>query len=57
MLRDFFGSERLREFVRAWGSRRLSPRSLNYWALVLGREDRECLLTSCLATRSPLWKP
>lgn len=55
--RDLFGDERIRGFLRADGSRRLSPRTLNYWALRFGVEDRECLLTSCLANNPPLWRP
>lgn len=55
-LRDSFGDDRVREFVRTLGPRRLSPRALNYWALALGLDDRPCLLTSCLANRSPLWR-
>ena len=55
--RDHFGDDRVREFIRNDGARRLSPRALNYWALILGIEDRKCLTKSCLANKGPLWRP
>ena len=50
-----YGPGRIRDFIRADGARRLTPRALNYWAWVLDVGDRECLVTSCLRNRSPLW--
>ena len=50
-----FSRESVRSFVKTTGPRRLSPRALNFWALVLDIEDRECLLKSSLENRERLW--
>lgn len=55
--RDLFGDDRIREFLRADGPRRLSARTLNYWALRLDVRERECLVTSCRGNNPPLWRP
>ncbi len=52
---EFYGRDHVSDFLRTSGPRRLSPRALNYWAFVLDIEERECLTTSCLANKSPLW--
>ena len=54
-LLEFYGHDRVRDFLRKAGPRRLSARALNYWAFTLDIEDRECLRTSCLANNNPLW--
>lgn len=53
--RALYGVDRLREFIRTDGVRRLSPRALNYWAFILDIGERECLVTSCLRNKGPLW--
>jgi hypothetical protein len=53
--RGLFGEDRIREFLRSSGPRHLSPRALNFWALLLDIEDRECLVTRCLENKWPLW--
>ena len=53
--REFYGVERLKQFLRESGVRRLSSRALNFWTLMLEVEERECLLTHSLQNRTPLW--
>ncbi len=53
--RDVYGLDRIRDFVRTEGVRRLNPRALNYWAWRLDIGERECLVTSSLRNKSPLW--
>ena len=52
---DYYGRDRVRDFLRTDGPRRLSLRALNYWAFRLDIEERECLMTSCLVNRNPPW--
>lgn len=55
--RSLYGEDRIREFLRSAGPRRLSARALNFWALLLNVEERECLVKRCLASKGPLWIP
>lgn len=55
--RALYGLDRLRDFVRTDGVRRLSPRALNYWAFILDIGEREWLVRSCLRNKGPLWTP
>lgn len=55
--RELFGADGIREFLRTSGPRRLSARSLNFWALILDVKERECLVKRCLESKGPLWIP
>ena len=52
---ETYGKEKIREFVLARGLQVLSRKTVNYWALLLGLQDEECIQRFLKGPRNPLW--
>ena len=52
---DTYGRESIREFIRTRGLRVLSRKTVNYWALLLGLHDEECIQRFLTGPRNPFW--
>jgi hypothetical protein len=50
-----YGRERIGEFVRTRGLRVLSRKTVNYWAMLLGLQDEECIQKFLKGPRNPFW--
>jgi len=50
-----YGTARVREFVLGRGLQVLSRKTVNYWALVLGLQDEECIQRFLKGPRNPFW--
>jgi len=48
--------EKLKEFIINGGWKRLSPKTLNFWELILGIEEEECSKISSQKRGNPFWK-
>lgn len=52
---ETYGRERISEFIRNRGLRVLSRKTVNYWALLLGLQDEECIQKFLKGPRNPFW--
>ncbi len=52
---ETYGTARIREFVLGRGLEVLSRKTVNYWALVLGLQDEECIQRFLKGPRNPFW--
>jgi hypothetical protein len=52
---ETYGKSKIREFVLGRGLRVLSRKTVNYWALVLGLQDDECIQRFLKGPRNPFW--
>jgi hypothetical protein len=52
---DTYGTERVTEFLRERGVRRLSRKTLSFWTVLLGLEGDACFAKSSLIRSRPLW--
>lgn len=50
-----YGPGKVREFVLDRGLRVLSRKTVNYWALILGVQDEECIQRFLRGPRDPFW--
>ena len=51
----YYGTERIRDFFRRGGTRRLSARTVPIWVAYLKLEPDECTPRSSLRRSSPFW--
>lgn len=52
---DIYGREKIREFVRTRGLQVLSRKTVNYWSLLLGLHNEECIQRFLKGPRNPFW--
>lgn len=52
---DTYGREKISEFIRTRGLRVLSRKTVNYWAMLLGLHDEECIQRFLKGPRNPFW--
>ena len=52
---EMYGKTKIREFVLGRGLQVLSRKTVNYWALLLGLQDEECIQRFLTGPRNPLW--
>ncbi len=52
---ETYGTEKIREFVLGRGLQVLSRKTVNYWSLVLGLQDEECIRRFLKGPRNPFW--
>jgi hypothetical protein len=54
-LRDHYGDARIRRYIIRSGYRRLSPKTLNFWKLMLHLTDKECPPPSSRRNSKKFW--
>ncbi len=54
-VRRTFGDERIKEFIKGAGRRRLSTLTLNFWQKILKLKPEECMSIPSMKNRSPFW--
>lgn len=52
---ETYGRDRIREFILGRGLRILSRKTVNYWALILGLQEEECIRRFLTGPRNPFW--
>jgi hypothetical protein len=51
-----YGKRRIARFFQTRYARRLSPKTIEFWRVVLRSGEKGCRKTSSLATRDPFWR-
>ncbi|MFQ5772665.1 MAG: hypothetical protein ACE5HX_19170, partial [bacterium] len=55
-LRKTIGDKKIKLFIKSYGQRSLSSRTLNFWRVLYNLKQEECIPTSSMRSKYSFWK-